>query len=158
MAKRNPLRPGQCHSMAGPLAGSGTHAPDGEPAALPHQRAAGPLEAVGQSSAASPTLLCLEEDAQPELRRKEYLRLLAAAKARGNRRVYLAVKVFRLPGAQCPRTALADGGGGGQRLGNLWRTGRPGPSPAACNGNWKSTSKTRESPRGRCLSPGRGRP
>ena len=42
----------------------------------------------------APTLLCLEEDAQPELRREEYLRLLAAAKARGNRRVYLAVKVF----------------------------------------------------------------
>ena len=37
----------------------------------------------------APTLLCLEEDAQPELRREEYLRLLAAAKARGNRRVYL---------------------------------------------------------------------
>ena len=33
-------------------------------------------------------------NAQPELRREEYLRLLAAAKARGNRRVYLAVKVF----------------------------------------------------------------
>lgn len=42
----------------------------------------------------APTLLCLEEDAQPELRREEYLRLLAAAKARGNRRVHLAVKVF----------------------------------------------------------------
>ena len=42
----------------------------------------------------APTLLCLEEDAQPELNRQEYLRLLAAAKARGTRRMYLAVKVF----------------------------------------------------------------
>ncbi|MFR6278549.1 MAG: hypothetical protein ACLULM_06730 [Acutalibacter sp.] len=104
----------------------------------------------------APTLLCLEEDAQPELRREEYLRLLAAAKARGNRRTYLAVKVFACLGLNVHELLLTVEAvaSGSVPLAD----GRPGPSPAACNGNWKSTSKTWESPRGRCLSPGRGSP
>ena len=81
----------------------------------------------------APTLLCLEEDAQPELRREEYLRLLAAAKAGKPARV-LSCKGVRLPGAQCPRTALADGGGGGQRLGTSGGRAAQVPPPLPTTG------------------------
>ena len=131
MAKRNPLRSGQCHSMAGPLAGSGTHAPDGEPAALPHQRAAGPLEAVGLPSAH----LAVLGGGRPAGTASGGIPAAAGSgQGPGKPARVLSCKGVRLPGAQCPRAAFADGGGGGQRLGTSGGRAAQVPPPLPATG------------------------
>ena len=51
------------------------------------------------------------EKEQPELSRKEYLRLLAAAGALGKRRAYMLVKAFAATRTAVQGTSPADGGG-----------------------------------------------
>lgn len=131
MAKRNPFRSGQCHSMAGPLAGSGTHAPDGEPAALPHQRAAGPLEAVGLPSAH----LAVLGGGRPAGTASGGIPAAAGSgQGPGKPARVLSCKGVRLPGTQCPRAAFADGGGGGQRLGTSGGRAAQVPPPLPATG------------------------
>ena len=113
--------------MAGPLAGSGTHAPDGEPAALPHQRAAGPLEAVGLPSAH----LAVLGGGRPAGTASGGIPAAAGSgQGPGKPARVLSCKGVRLPGTQCPRAAFADGGGGGQRLGTSG--GRAAQVPPRC--------------------------
>ena len=56
------------------------------------------LDFLGQRECQLVRRLAVADQAQPELDRREYLRLLSAARAQGNERAYLLVKVFAVTG------------------------------------------------------------
>ena len=56
------------------------------------------LDFLGQRECQMVRRLAVADQAQPELDRREYLRLLSAARAQGNERAYLLVKVFAVTG------------------------------------------------------------
>lgn len=56
------------------------------------------LDFLGQREFQLVRRLAVADQAQPELDRREYLRLLSAARAQGNERAYLLVKVFAVTG------------------------------------------------------------
>lgn len=56
------------------------------------------LDFLGQRECQLVRRLAVADQAQPELDRREYLRLLSAARTQGNERAYLLVKVFAVTG------------------------------------------------------------